>query len=46
MNMNKLKPYDIALGGVYEFSSNEIENQVTFFNALEYRSIILPNTKN
>ena len=42
MNVNKLKPYNIE----YEFSSNEIENQVTFFNALEYRSIILKKKKN
>ena len=47
MNMNKLKPYNIALGGGgMNLAVTEIENQVTFFNALEYHSIILPNTKN
>ena len=46
MNMNKLKPNNIALGESINFSTNEIENQITLFNALEHHKIILPNTKN
>ena len=30
----------------YNFSSNGIESKVTFFNALEYLTITLSNTKN
>ena len=30
----------------YNFSSNGIESKVTFFYAVEYLTITLPNTKN
>ena len=43
MNMNKLKLITYSIMGEYNFSSNEIENQVTFLKYYtKYHTIILP----